>query len=66
MLVDFGRVGLVHDDAQVGRRDVVRKTREDGVGHIAVIHAAHGAQVGVAELRIGFRQVEAAVRSETA
>ena len=62
--IDLGGVGLGDDGLEISRRNVGDEFGEDFVGQIGIRQLAPGVELGAGDLRIGFRQVETAVRGQ--
>ena len=64
--IHLGGVGFVADRLKVGSRDVIDEFREDGEGEFRVGKRAPRVELGTRYLRIGFRQIESAIRRQAA
>ncbi len=64
--IDLGGVGLGDQRLEVGRRNVGDELGEDCVGQVGIRQLAPGIEFGAADLRVVFRQIEAAIRRQAA
>ena len=64
--IDLGGVGLGDQRLEVGGGNVGDELRQDGEGQVGIRQLAPGIEFGAADLRIGLRQIEAAIRRQAA
>jgi hypothetical protein len=62
--IDLGGVGPGDQRLEIRRRNVGDETGKNFVGQIGIRQLAPGVEFGAADLRIAFRQVEAAIRGQ--